>query len=163
MNYIYNNRVIIDLPFKVQAYDKRYKLLSEAQNTFYAEHPTATIWEIKNCKLQEPVEAITPSIEELKDEALKTISNYSLTTVNKYCTPYQFANAQASLMAIQDGGIGIYNEEDSQQYINLYIHYGKQCRDLYYEAKEYLELCNSEEEIINVINTYKEYYDNLSN
>lgn len=161
MKYFYRNTTIVDLPFRVKDYDKRFVALTPEQETFLLEHPEATAYEVKNMHMNEDSPEPYMSLDTIKENALSSLSNYSLNIVNHFCTPYQFANAQASLLAIANGGVGIYDKETATNYINLYNQYGKQCRDLYYEAKGYIELCNTENDINEIVIEYERRYNNI--
>ena len=160
--YFFKNKQVIELSFQVHPADKRYELLTAEQQAFYIEHPNAKIHEIRNCKIDDPIPPTPIDIEQFKKGTIDEISKKSLGTMAGICSPYQFANAQASLIAIEGGSTPIYDEEIAHYYLSLYIEYGKRCRDLFYEAKAEIELCETAEGIESIKNNYFDRYDHIT-
>ena len=139
-----------------------FKQLTKKQRDFYIENPDATVDEIRNCQRYEPPTPVVRPIEEVRADAENTISDFSLTTMARFCTAYQFANAQSSLIEIEAGNEPIYDSEKAHRYIATYGRIGKICRNYFYEAKTAIESTDSEEEINNIISQYENIYQSIT-
>lgn len=158
--YFFRNKEVVILAFEVISQDSRYERLTKKQVNFYKKHPDAKIHEIRNCKIDDP-EPIIIDIDQLRADTIDEISKKSLGTMAGICSPYQFANAQASLIAIEAGEESIYDAETARRYISLYTHYGRICRNMFYEAKGLLEQCDTAEGIEAIKNDYFTRYDSI--
>lgn len=141
--------------------NNKFKALTEEQLAYYEAHPNASVYEVQN--LIEPTEPtpLTPRpIEDVKADALKAVSAYSLKTIDRFCNTYQYANAQVSL-SVADGE-GIYSHEEAQRYLNAYRTVGKKCRQEYYSVKAAIEAATSETSIETIKTLAYEYYDNIT-
>ena len=141
--------------------NSKFKALTEEQLSYLESHPNASVYDVQN--LIEPVEPTPPTprpIEEVKAEALKEVSAYSLKTIDRFCNTYQYANAQVSLSAAD--GEGIYSHEEAQRYLDAYRVVGKKCRQEYYSVKAAIEAATSETSIETIKTLAYEYYDNIT-
>lgn len=121
-----------------------FEALTQEQVDFYGQHPEASLGEVRNCKLNEPI-PIDPaqSLEVHKEDVRRQISDLSLETLHYFITEYQFTNAQASYTGIQSALIEeentVYSLERASDIIQKYNFIGKQCRDFYYTCKALIE------------------------
>ena len=133
--------------------------MTEEQINFYLENPTASINEIKRCELYpQPQE---PTLEEVKENAINRISDYSLKTNDKIIPNYKSQNATNSLISVLLGNPTdvIYTLNDSKNLLKKSIKIGKQCRDLFYKQKELIEKAETKENVSNIIQETILLYD----
>lgn len=157
--YFYKNRQVSELPFKIQSYDTNYEKLTTKQANFYKAHKDASVYEIRRCELNPTPTPPEEDINEVRKTVMSELSAYSLATLDKFCTTYQFANAQSSLMEIEEGKEGIYTEEKAHKYLTDYAVVGKKCRTLYYEAKDAVEEADTIDRVKELETEYKIYFD----
>ena len=137
----------------------QFQLMSEEQINFYLENPNASINEIKRCELYpQPQE---PTLEEVKENAINRISDYSLKTNDAIIPNYKSQNATHSLISVLLGNPSdvIYSLNDSKNLLKKSIKIGKQCRDLFYQQKELIEKAETKENVSNIIQETILLYD----
>lgn len=154
--YIYNDKKIKVRETAVDtALFKAYVAMTDEQREFYIANPTASVAEVKRCELYpRPQE---PALEEVKANAVKELSDYSLETSEKVVPSYKVHNAQITLL----GNIAsaIYTIEEAQDIVSLANEIGKQCRLLFYESKARIENCIFRDEIYAIVAEVKNEYD----
>lgn len=161
-NYFVNYRIVtsdheIDLNI-----NPAYIPFTDEQNIFYAEHPDANYWEVVRCEMNpEPVPPIPPTLEEVKTEAIKYLSNKSLATLGKYVKDYQLANAQSSLYMLDNYPEynPIYTREKAIEVITTYDRVGLKLRTIYKNAETNINGCETVEEVESFKTYYEEEYD----
>lgn len=119
-------------------------------------HWTAIMNEPTHYEQPTPAE---PTLEELKEEALKKLSDLSLEILGSHVGEYQMMNALLSLRA--ESYDKIYDDEKSQDLIDIYLEVGKQCRTLFYEAKSAIESADSKETLKDITDGYTDSYERL--
>lgn len=119
-------------------------------------HWTAIMNEPTHYEQPTPAE---PTLEELKADALKKLSDLSLEILGSHVGEYQMMNALLSLRA--DEYDKIYDDDKSQDLIDVYLTVGKMCREKYYEAKSAIEACETKEQVKGVKDEYNERYEQL--
>ena len=80
--------------------------LTEEQIAFYRANPTASIGEVEKCELNPPYIPVEPSFSEVQSTAIAEISHKSLTTLDKFVSAYQLANAQCSVLWAESNNKG---------------------------------------------------------
>lgn len=139
-----------------------FEELTEEQAEFYMEHPEASISEITKCRLNPTPEPYVQTLAELKEEKLHDLCVMSLETVGLFCSSYQFANAQSSLYAIENGLTPFYDEATSRHYIEEYLRVGILCRNMYYETKALIEGAASKFDVNAAFDDAMEYYNSIN-
>lgn len=106
-----------------------------------------------------PPTPVEPTLEELKADALKKLSDLSLEILGSHVGEYQMMNALLSLRA--ESYDKIYDDDKSQDLIDVYLEVGKQCRTLFYEAKSAIESADNTETIKELTDGYTDSYERL--
>ena len=154
--YIYNDERIKVRDNAVDtALFKAYVELTDEQREFYIANPTASVAEVKRCELYpRPQE---PTLEEVRESAIKELSDYSLETGEKVVPSYKVQNAQITLL----GNIAsaIYTVEEAQDIVSFANEVGKECRTLFYESKTRIENCVFRDEVYAIVAEVKNEYD----
>ena len=154
--YIYNNAKI---KIREQQVDTsmftQFVEMTDEQISFYLQNPNASIEEIKNCKLL-PIPPL-PTLEEVKEGAIKELSDYSLETGEKVVPSYKVQNAQITLLG--NVASAIYTIEEAQDIVSFANEIGKQCRILFYESKARIENCDSLNAVYDIVTEVKNEYD----
>lgn len=119
-------------------------------------HWTAIMNEPTHYEQPTPAE---PTLEELKEEALKKLSDLSLEILGSHVGEYQMMNALLSLRA--ESYDKIYDDDKSQDLIDIYLEVGKQCRTLFYEAKSAIESAEDTETLKELTDGYTDDYARL--
>ena len=137
-------------------------MLNAEQLAFFATHRRATYDEIWNARERVPLvpePAAEPSLEELKAQKLKELSELSLEVLGWHVSEYQLMNARLSLEA--EAGDKIYDDGKSAAVVETYLRIGKLCRTAYYEAKAEIEACECATDLNDVYERWKEYYNGI--
>lgn len=139
-----------------------FEPLNAEQLAYHEMYPEATPWEVKNLapRPTPPEPPTPPSLDEIKAEAIKEISAYSLKTIDKFVTTYQYANADSSLK-VPDGE-GIYSHAKASEVMAKYNRIGKLCREEYYMVKGQIEGATSAEEVEQCQQEAHDYYDSIT-
>ena len=141
---------------------ERFVRLNAEQQEFFNENRRATyseIWNAEKYVPQTPEPIPEPTLEELKEEALKKLSNLSLEILGSHIGEYQLVNAMLSLNA--DLYDKIYDDDKSQDLIDVYLTVGKMCREKFYEAKAEIEQCTTKEQLKAIEDEYTDGYEEL--
>lgn len=136
--------------------------LNAEQEAFFKANRRASYDEIRNAqKYVPPVPepAPEPTLEELKSEKLKELSELSLEVLGWHVSEYQLMNARLSLEA--EAGDKIYDDGKSAAVVETYLRIGKLCRTAYYEAKAEIEACECATDLNDVYERWKEYYNGI--
>lgn len=157
-NYFIEHRILttdyeIDLVM-----NPAYIPFTAEQNAFYAEHPDASYWEVVRCQMDpEPEPPTPPTLDEVKVEAIKYLSEKSLATLGRYVKEYQLANAQSSLYMLDKYPeySPIYTREKAIEVITTYDRVGLDLRTIYKSAETAINSC----ETIEAVETTKVYYE----
>lgn len=159
--YLYFNEKIKKIIASVEAIEKDgFTPLNEEQIARWRSNPKVHWSQIMNAPANAEVPTIAePTLEELKSAALKKLSDLSLEILGSHISEYQMMNALLSLNA--DLYDKIYDDDKSQDFIDIYLEVGKQCRTLFYEAKSALEACDNIETIKSLRDEYNERYEAL--
>ena len=136
-----------------------YTPFTQEQNEFYAEHPNATYWEVKNCEMAP--EPVLPTLDDVKLTAKEFLSQLSLDTMRKYVKEYQMENAQSSLylLNINSQAETIYDETKANEIMETYTNVGRELRGIYKTAESAVNNC----ETIDDVNSAQVYYENIYN
>lgn len=159
--YLYFNEKIKKIIASVEAIEKEgFTPLNEEQIARWRSNPKVHWSQIMN----EPKNVEVPTIaeqtlEELKSAALKNLSDLSLEILGSHISEYQMMNALLSLKA--DLYDKIYDDDKSQDLIDIYLEVGKQCRTLFYEAKSAIIAADSKETIKELTDGYTDSYERL--
>ena len=142
----------------------RFVRLNAEQLAFFNTHRRASYDEIWNAQeyvapTPEPYVPVEPTLEECKAEALKELSKLSLEILGSHIGEYQLVNAMLSLRA--DEYDKIYDDDKSEDLIDVYLTVGKMCREKYYEAKSAVEACETKEQVKGVKDEYTDDYEKL--
>lgn len=142
----------------------RFVRLNAEQLAFFNTHRRASYNEIWNAQeyiapTPEPYVPVEPTLEECKAEALKELSNLSLEILGSHISEYQMMNALLSLNA--DLYDKIYDDDKSQDLIDVYLTVGKMCREKYYDAKEAILQCETKGQVKGVKDEYTGNYEKL--
>ncbi len=121
--------------------------MTEEQISFYLENPTASVHEIKRCEMYEQPKE--PTLDEMKLNAINSISEYSLKTSNKIIPEYKTKNVINSIMSMLSGDSEsiIYEENDCKKILKKSLTIGKKCRDLFYQQKQLIENAETKNEV----------------
>lgn len=130
--------------------------LTAEQSDFLAAHPDASVHEVRHCTLASAHTMQAPPLEEYKSEKIKEMSDYSLATLGKHVSMYQFANAYISL----NGG-SIYDTETAQNHMKTYERIGAICREKYYSILSAIEKAATAAEVDDIVAAGKEEYDTI--
>lgn len=159
--YLYFNEKLKKIVACVAPTDKEgLTPLTMRQVERWQENPRAHWSQIMNG--QPPVEPPTPAeptLEELKAEAVKRLSDLSLEVLGWHVSEYQLMNARLSLEA--EAGDKIYDDGKSAAVVETYLRIGKLCRTAYYEAKAEIEACECATDLNDVYERWKEYYNGI--
>lgn len=107
----------------------------------------------------EPPTPAEPTLDELKAEAVKKLSDLSLEVLGSWVSEYQLMNARLSLEA--EPADKIYADDKAAEVVADYLRVGKQCRELFYEAKSVIEACETKEQLKGVRDEYTDDYEKL--
>lgn len=143
--------------------NKAYVPFTEEQNAFYAEHPNASYHEVKNCQMDPtPVPPTPPTLEEVKKEAIDSLSEKSLSILGNYVKEYQLANAQSSLYMLEKFPEynPIYSEEKAIEVITTYDRVGLDLRTIFKTAESSINECETIESVESLKAYYEQQYDN---
>lgn len=155
MNYYFANNKIYAFEWELDLMaNPAYTPLTKAQAQFYESNPDASIYEVKNCKLNEQYIEPEPTLEELKAAAIKQLSELSLATLDKFVKAYQVANAQSSLFAISKGDLPIYAKAQAEKVLSDYNTHGLNLRSLYLDAELRIKEAETEYAVNLLLNTY---------
>lgn len=152
---------------KIKAYEEAVESdhltpLTDEQTEYWRQHPKAHWSEILDCGKKDelqPYVAPEPTLEELKADALKKLSDLSLEILGSHVGEYQMMNALLSLRA--ESYDKIYDDDKSLDLIDIYLEVGKQCRTLFYEAKSAIESADNTETIKELTDGYTDDYEHL--
>lgn len=136
--------------------------LNAEQEAFFNENRRATydeIWNAEKYVPPTPEPAPEPTLEDLKSEKLKELSDLSLEVLGGHVSEYQLMNARLSLGAAAPDKI--YDDTKSEAVVETYLRIGKLCRTAYYEAKAEIEACESVTVLNDVYERWKEYYNSI--
>ncbi len=136
--------------------------LNAEQEAFFNENRRATydeIWNAEKYVPPTPEPAPEPTLEELKAQKLKELSDLSLEVLGGHVSEYQLMNARLSLEAAAPDKI--YDDTKSEAVVETYLRIGKLCRTAYYEAKAEIEACESVTVLNDVYERWKEYYNSI--
>lgn len=160
MNYYFvENKYImkVDAPIDLGACPHCIEMTPE-QTEFYKKNPTASVNEIKNCKLYEPY---ILTVEDNKKISIENLSHYSLSITEELVPSYKIQNALICTN-LNNHDESIYSHDECLQIIEKYNRIGKYCREIFYNFKEQIENCETNEEINNIFdqaitlyNTYR--------
>ena len=106
-----------------------------------------------------PPEITEPTLDELKAEAVKKLSDLSLEVLGSWVSEYQLMNARLSLEA--EPADKIYDDEKAAEVVADYLRVGKQCRTLFYEAKSAIESADNTETLKELTDGYTDNYERL--
>jgi len=134
--------------------------LTEAQVERWKANPRAHWSQIMN-EPTPPAEPITnvPTLEELKAEALKKLSDLSLEILGSWVSEYQLMNARLSLEA--EDSDKIYDDAKASEVVATYLHMGKVLRATFYEAKSAIESAENTETLKELTDGYTDSYERL--
>lgn len=141
---------------------ERFVRLNAEQEAFFNENRRASyseIWNAEKYVPPTPEPAAEPSLEELKAQKLKELSELSLEVLGWHVSEYQLMNARLSLEA--EAGDKIYDDGKSAAVVETYLRIGKLCRTAYYEAKAEIEACECTTDLNDVYERWKEYYNSI--
>lgn len=166
MYYYFTKRNQIKaVPFEIDCViNSAYTAFTAEQTAFVEKHPTASVSEVRNCRLYVAPEPVVPTLEELKAKAKTELSAYSALTMGRFVSDLQLANAQSSLylLGIDSSSVTVYTSEKAVATIAKYNTIGKQCRDKYYEAVQAIDGCETADDVSSVVTSAKELYDNIT-
>lgn len=159
--YLYFNEKIKKIIASVEAIEKEgFTPLNEEQITRWRSNPKVHWSQIMNAPANVEVPTIAePTLEELKSAALKKLSDLSLEILGSHISEYQMMNALLSLNA--DLYDKIYDDDKSQDFIDIYLEVGNQCRRKFYDAKEKILQCDTKEELKAIEDEYTDQYNQL--
>lgn len=136
--------------------------LTPEQLAFWREHPTATAYEVRNCELNEPYVAPTPSLDEVKADAIKAVDRKSRETIGLHVDTLALADAMTSLLfAATKSAPAIYDTEKATSTIEDFLTVGKMCREKYHEAVVSINNCDTSEEVAMVLDVTIGFYENI--
>jgi len=136
--------------------------LTSEQRTFYLEHPYATIYEIKNCALTPPYIPPVPSIEELREQAISELDNYSRSSLGNVVDTLAFCDALAGTIYSQSRGIeSIYNNDEILSTADNFLIKGKQLRDKYNQTVPLINAATTQDEINSIVESTKQEFDQI--
>lgn len=107
----------------------------------------------------EPPAVTEPTLDELKAEAVKRLSDLSLEVLGSWVGEYQLMNAILSLKA--EPADKIYDDEKAADVVADYLRVGKQCRTLFYEAKSAIMSADNTETLKDITDGYTDSYERL--
>lgn len=141
-----------------------YEPFTENQRKFYEEHPEASVAEIKACQMYIAPDPILPSLNDVKAESLRELSQMSLDTLDKFVKSYQFANAQSSLLTLANNpeAATVYSREYSLYVIDTYTRVGSYLRGVYFEAENLIEDAETVESVLEIKEHYIEKYQDYA-
>lgn len=159
--YLYFNEKIKKIIASVEAIEKEgFTPLNEEQIARWRSNPKVHWSQIMNEPKNVEVPTIAePTLEELKTEALKKLSDLSLEILGSHVGEYQMMNALLSLRA--ESYDKIYDDDKSQDLIDIYLEVGKQCRTLFYEAKSAIMAAENTETLKELTDGYTDDYERL--
>lgn len=156
-----DRKVVISTTKKIKE-SERFVRLNAEQEEFFLENRRASydeIWNAEKYVPPTPEPAPEPTLEELKAQKLKELSELSLEVLGGHVSEYQLMNARLSLEAATADKI--YDDTKSAAVIETYLRIGKLCRTAYYEAKAEIEACESETGLNDVYERWKGYYNGI--
>lgn len=166
MYYYFTSRNQIKaVPFEIDCVINRaYTALTEEQTAFIEANPTASVSEVRNCRLYVAPTPTVPTLEEVKAQAKTDLSAYSALTIGRFVSDLQLANAQSSLylLGVDSASETVYTAEKATSTIAKYNTVGKQCRDKYYEAVQAIDGCETADDVSSVVTSAKAFYDNIT-
>jgi hypothetical protein len=134
--------------------------LTAEQVERWEENPRAHWSQIMNEPTHyEPPAVTEPTLDELKAEAVKRLSDLSLEVLGSWVSEYQLMNARLSLEA--EPADKIYDDEKAADVVADYLRVGKQCRTLFYEAKSAIESAEDTETLKELTDGYTDSYERL--
>lgn len=137
------------------AVNPAWTLFTREQEEFFEENPDASLSEIKNMKRHKvPVQ----SIEEIRENAISTVSGESLSATETVIPQYRLLNAIASL-SVDNGKI--YQDEKSHEKLRLYATVGKLCRKKYFDTVDLINSAETEEDINSIVSEASEFYSSI--
>lgn len=166
MYYYFTSRNQIKaVPFEIDCVINRaYTALTEEQTAFIEANPTASVSEVRNCRLYVAPTPTVPTLEEVKATAKTELSAYGAQTMGRFVSDLQLANAQTSLylLALVSASETVYTSDKATATIAKYNNVGKQCRDKYYECVTAIELCDNVAAVEAIVVAAKLFYDNIT-
>lgn len=159
-NYFVEHRIVTSgQPINLEL-NPAYIPFTDEQNTFYAEHPDANYWEVKNCEMNP--EPVPPTLDDIKESAKEYLSQLSLDTMGRYVREYQFENAQSSLymLSVDPQAETIYDEAKAMEVMGTYTIIGRELRGKYKEAEANINTCETAESVATLRQYYEDYYIN---
>ena len=136
--------------------------LNAEQKAFFEQHRRASyeeIWNAQKYVPPTPEPTPEPTLDELKAQTLKELSDLSLEVLGGHVSEYQLMNARLSLEAADPDKL--YDATKSAAVVETYLRIGKLCRTAYYEAKAEIEACESVTVLNDVYERWKEYYNSI--
>ena len=134
--------------------------LTAEQVDRWEENPRAHWSQIMNGPTHyEPPTPAKPTLDELKAEAVKRLSDLSLEVLGSWVSEYQLMNAILSLKA--EPADKIYDDEKANTTVADYLRVGKQCRSLFYEAKTAVLSADNTETLKELTDVYTDSYERL--
>jgi len=128
--------------------------MTEEQREFYIANPTASVDEIRECKLVEMM-SYTPSLEEYKNMMLEELNTLSILTSVKLIPEHRRANAimTLSLLNLNSQHNTIYNRTFAEEILNEANRIDSLCREEYYRVNELIENAVTNEEVDKAFNS----------
>lgn len=163
--YYFTKNQIKVVPFEIDCVINRaYTALTEEQTAFIEDNPTASVSEVRNCRLYVAPTPTAPTLDGVKAQAKTDLSAYSAQTMGRFVSDLQLANAQSSLylLGIDSSTVTVYTADQATATLAKYNTIGKQCRDKYYEAVQDIDGCETADDVSSVVTSAKELYDNIT-
>ena len=159
--YLYFNETLKKIVACVAPTDKEgLTPLTAEQVERWEENPRAHWSQIMNGQpTVEPPTPAEPTIDELRAEAVKKLSDLSLEVLGSWVSEYQLMNARLSLEA--EPADKIYDDEKAAEVVADYLRVGKQCRSLFYEAKSAIMSADNTETLKDITDGYTDSYERL--
>lgn len=163
--YYFTKNQIKVVPFEIDCVINRaYTALTEEQTAFIEDNPTASVSEVRNCRLYVAPTPTAPTLDGVKAQAKTDLSAYSAQTMGRFVSDLQLANAQSSLylLGVDSASETVYTAEKATSTIAKYNTVGKQCRDKYYEAVQAIDGFDTVDDVAGVVMSAKAFYDNIT-
>ena len=159
--YLYFNETLKKIVACVEPTEKEdLTPLTAEQVERWSENPRAHWSQIMNEQpAVVPPTPAEPTLDELKAEAVKKLSDLSLNVLGSWVSEYQLMNARLSLEA--EPADKIYDDEKAAEVVADYLRVGKQCRSLLYEAKSAIESADNKEPLKDITDGYTDSYERL--
>ena len=159
--YLYFNETLKKIVACVAPTDKEdLTPLTAEQVERWEENPRAHWSAIMNGQPAVVTPAVTePTLDELKAEAVRKLSDLSLEVLGSWVSEYQLMNARLSLEAA--AADKIYDDEKAAEVVADYLRVGKQCRTLFYEAKSAIMAADNTETLKELTDGYTDSYERL--